>query len=514
MGNRLGADNRPAPDTQVVPDNRVVLDKAVGRRTVLGGAATLGLAAAASSLGSGHAGAVPNRSVDVAVVGGGLSGLAAAKDLAAAGASVVVLEARERAGGRVHNISTPRLHATLDAGAEFIGPTQTHIAALAREYGVQTLRTYNNGDSIFWYSGQAQRMSAALPLPIDAATAEAGPALARVQAEALAGFPVGEPWKHPNARYLDSITWQQYTNQLVSSPKARALMAVAMSAALSVRPDELSALYYLNYIAAAGDEQNPGTLIRLLSTDGGAQERLFSGGAAQIPLRMAASLGSRVVYRAPVRSIGWDARRASVTTDAGTVTARKVIVAMSPAISDQISYLPGLPASRLGITRGYRMGAISKFSAVYARPFWRDKGLSGQVYGNGRPIDVTFESYAEGKHILMGFISADAMRRLDHAPESQLVAECIKNFVDYFGPEARDVLDYGIFKWDLEPWSRGGPVAVSSPGTLTTHGPALRAPVGPIHWAGTETAAYWTGYMDGAVRSGQRAAREVLRALR
>jgi len=83
----------------------------------------------------------------------------------------------------------------------------------------------------------------------------------------------------------------------------------------------------------------------------------------------------------------------------------------------------------------------------------------------------------------------------------------------YFGPEARDFIDYGIFKWDLEPWSRGGPVAVSSPGTLTRFGPALRAPVGPIHWAGTETADYWTGYMDGAVRSGKRAAREVLGAL-
>ena len=114
----------------------------------------------------------------------------------------------------------------------------------------------------------------------------------------------------------------------------------------------------------------------------------------------------------------------------------------------------------------------------------------------------------------MGFISADAMRRLDHAPEHQIVRECIGNFVDYFGPQARDFIDYGIFKWDLEPWSRGGPVAVSSPGTLTRFGPALREPVGPIHWAGTETADYWTGYMDGAVRSGKRAAREVLGALR
>ncbi|MFW0796452.1 FAD-dependent oxidoreductase [Gordonia sp. CPCC 205515] len=488
----------------------------ISRRALLSGAAvTVSAVAGAGILGAGRAGAAPRGgTVDAIVVGGGLSGLAAAKSLVASGASVLVLEARNRAGGRVHNIKSPKVGATLDAGAEFIGPTQDHIAALAREYGVSTIPTYNQGDSIFWNSGTATRMSAALPLPIIPAAPQALGGLTKAQVEALAGFPVGQPWKHPNARYLDSITWQRYIDTTVTDPTAKMLMTVAMSAALSVRADEVSALYFLNYIAAAGDEQNPGTLIRLLSTDGGAQERIFVGGAAQVPLRMARALGNRIVYNAPVRSIGWSGTRATVRSDAGTFTARKVIVAMSPAISDQIRYLPGLPAPRVGLTRGYQMGSISKFSALYKRPFWREKGLSGQVYGNGRPIDVTFESYTEGQHILMGFISADAMRRLDHAPESQLVRECIENFVEYFGPEARDYIDYANFKWDLEPWSRGGPVAVSAPGTLTRFGPALRDPVGPIHWAGTETADFWTGYMDGAVRSGQRAAREVLGGLR
>lgn len=487
----------------------------ISRRHFLGGAlTTAGAVAAAGVLGTGTAGAAPSGVVDAIVVGGGLSGLAAAKDLVAGGASVVVLEARNRAGGRVHNITSPRVGATLDAGAEFIGPTQDHLAALAREYDVRTIPTYNDGDSIFWNNGTVTRMSATLPLPAIPAAPEALAGLGKAQVEALIGFPVGEPWRHPNARYLDSITWQQYIDSTVSDPTARMLMTVAMSAALSVRADQVSALYFLNYIAAAGDADNPGTLIRLLSTDGGAQERIFVGGAALVPLRMAKALGARMIYNAPVRSIAWSGGTAAVTSDAGTFHGRKVIVAMSPAISEQIRYHPGLPAARRALTRGYTMGSISKFSALYKRPFWREKGLSGQVYGNGRPIDVTFESYTEGNHILMGFISADAMRRLDHAPESRLVSECIENFVDYFGPEARDFIDYGNLKWDLEPWSRGGPVAVSAPGVLTGHGPALRDPVGPIHWAGTETSDFWTGYMDGAVRSGRRAAREVLDSLR
>ncbi|MFZ2526401.1 MAG: FAD-dependent oxidoreductase [Rhodococcus sp. (in: high G+C Gram-positive bacteria)] len=491
--------------------SRPVTRRTFLRGTVLTAGAVTGLGTVGSAAVAAPGATSASVVYDAIVVGGGLSGLAAAKSLAEAGASVVVLEARERAGGRVHNITSPILGATIDAGAEFIGPTQGHISALADEYRVRSIPTYNAGDSLFWFDGSGRRMPAAVPVPATLATLEATPALVRAQADALA-FPAGEPWKHPDAGYLDSITWGQYTDQLTSSPMARVLTTVAMSAPLSVRPDEVSALYVLNYIAASGDEHNPGSLMRLLSTEGGAQERLFEGGAALIPLRMAEALGNRMVYNAPVRSITTGSGPAAVATDVGIFHGRKVVVAMSPAISGRIRYSPGLPESRIGLTRGYHMGAVSKFTAFYDQPFWREQGMSGQVFGNGKPIDVTFESYAEGRHILMGFISADAMRRLDRAPEDQLVSECIGNFVDYFGPRAAEFIDYGVFKWDLEPWSLGGPVAVSSPGTLTKYGPALREPVGDIYWAGTETADYWTGYMDGAVRSGRRAAFEVLTA--
>ncbi|MCK0519015.1 FAD-dependent oxidoreductase [Williamsia sp. DF01-3] len=487
------------------------------RRQLLGAAVAgaVGVSVGATVLGAGTstAGMNPDELFDVVIVGGGLSGLAAARSVARAGKSVRVLEARERAGGRVHNITTPKLGVTLDAGAEFVGPTQTHIAALAHEYGVVSVPTYNEGDSVFWNSGRRSTMPSALGIPIDPASPEAAFALAQLEVQGLLQFPVGEPWKHPDASYLDSITWKQWLEARSMSPTARMLLSLACSAALSVEADEVSALYFFNYVAAAGDEANPGSLIRLLGTSGGAQERLFVGGAALIPLRMAAALGDRMLYNAAVRHISWGDGFATVQSDAGALRARKVIVAMSPAITGRIQFSPGLPAGRTGLQDGYRMGAISKFAAVYAEPFWRAKGLSGQVIGNGDPIDVCFENYAEGNHVLMGFISADAMRRLDNAPQEQLVDECIKNFVDYFGPEARDHLDHGVFKWDLEPWSQGGPVAVSRPGTLTRYGNALRAPVGPVHWAGTETSDYWTGYMDGAVRSGERAAREVIAAL-
>ncbi|WP_067699616.1 flavin monoamine oxidase family protein [Nocardia jejuensis] len=488
----------------------------IDRRTLLRGA-VLGAVAGTALGAAGLAGAAPMRrapaavrDADVIVVGGGMSGLAAAKALRSAGRRVLVLEARERAGGRVHNVSTLG-GVSVDGGAEFLGPTQDRIAALATEYGVTTLPTYNQGESVFWIEDVAHRVPAAVPLPVLPGTAETAAALAEIDLTAV-GFPVGEPWRHRDAAYLDSITWQDWIDSHARTYEGRLFLALAESAPLSVRPHELSALFMMNYFASAGNERNPGSFERLLSVEGGAQERFFDGGAALVPLRMAATMDEAMVYGAAVRSISQLPGGAlEVASARGTFTADKVIVAMSPAISDRIDYRPGLPADRTELCRGYTMGRIAKFLAIYDRPFWRDNGLSGQVIGDGTPIDVTYESYGGGHAVLMGFISADAMAALDPVPDQDFVDRCLDSFVRYFGPEARTrLVDHGFKKWDDDPWSWGGPTATTRPGILTRFGPSLREPVGGIHWAGTETADFWQGYMDGAIRSGERAAAEIL----
>jgi monoamine oxidase len=269
-----------------------------------------------------------------------------------------------------------------------------------------------------------------------------------------------------------------------------------------------------NYIASAGDENNPGTMFRLLNTSGGAQERFFDGGAYRVPEAMASTLAGKIVYNAPVSTIDTRTGRAVATTPAGTFTGKRVIVAMSPAIAGRISYPGGLTVNRNRLHTQMKMGYEGKFQAAYDAPFWRDRGLTGQVIGNGGPVDVTFETYSQGKHWLMGFISGDNMRRLDSAPEAQLVEECTQSLVDYFGQDARTaMIDKGYMRWDPEPYSWGGPTAVAGPNVITRAGTALRQPVGPIHWGGTESAIYWQGYMDGAVTSGYRTADEVNAAL-
>ncbi|WP_346764821.1 FAD-dependent oxidoreductase [Rhodococcus sp. HNM0569] len=495
-------------------------NRPLDRRSFLYGVAAFSGAAAVGALGV-PASATPARRApandptvyDAIVVGGGISGLAAAKALVEAGRTVRVLEARSRAGGRIHNHPTARLGLTTDAGAEFIGPTQDRIDALAHEYGVEQLPTYNTGLSVFWNGGQRSLFPSDPGLPLDLGTTAALPVIAEIEA-VCADFPVGEPWRHPRAAEWDAITWREWVEQRTDVANARMVLDLAASAALSVKGDEFSALYMLNYFAASTNESTPGPsyFSRLLSTSGGAQERVCNGGAALVPLRMAAALGDVMVYDAPVRSIDQSGEVPVVTSDAGTFRGRRVVVAMSPAISHRIDYTPELP-ERAALCAGYTMGRVGKFAAVYERPWWRDKGLSGQTIGNGTPSDVTFENYAEGNHILMGFISAHEMERLDDAPEQQVVDECIESFVGYFGDEARGYIDHSLFRWDHEEWSWGGPVATTAPGVLTAHGPALRTPAGAIHWAGTETSDYWTGYMDGGVRSGHRAADEILAAL-
>ncbi|PCG85248.1 amine oxidase [Streptomyces sp. WZ.A104] len=488
------------------------------RRTVLKSTVAVGSALAVGGTFSAHAAeAVPgggtDRVHDVVVIGAGLAGLAAARRLVAAGRRVRLVEARERPGGRVWTVGTHG-GGTVDGGAQFVGPTQNRMYALAAEFGVPVVPTHQEGDSIFWYRGSPLRYPVDSPLPPELGGAAVDRVIAEIDTLAR-DFPVGEPWRHPRAAELDAISFAQWIARRTSDAAARLMLGrVSGSAVVSTPPEEFSALYMMNYYAAAGDRDHPGTYGRLMATRGGAQESFLGGpGAAGIPLALAAELGPRVMYGAAVRHVSRRGPLLHVHTDRGTYRARRVIVAVPPPLSARIGFSPELPYARRRLAAGFRMGSIGKFVAVYDRPWWREQGLSGQVVGDGRPIDCIYESHHGDRHVLLGFVRPEDMRRLDRVPERRFVAECRQSFIDYFGPRAARMADYGFVRWNTEEWSRGGPVAVSAPGVLSRHGRALRQPVGGVHWAGTETSDHWPGYMEGAVRSGERAAAEILAEL-
>ena len=490
------------------------------RRRLIGGAAAsaaaAGLPSAAGRVASAEAAVTSN--TDVVVVGAGLAGLTAARRLVQSGRSVIVLEARDRVGGRVLNESLGGGDYA-ELGGTFQGPTQDRIKALATEVGVGLYNTYNTGNNVFWANGRRLEYPNNTPL----GTAPPDPVVAGDIALSVAQLdqmslevPVDDPWSAPNAAQWDRQTLDSWLRDNTSgSDEFMAVAAAATEAIFGCEPRDLSLLFTLFYIAASGNEQNPGTFERNFNTTGGAQMRRFTGGAARVPQRVAAQLGSRVVLSSPVRSIAQTPSGVTVLSDAVTATAQRVIVAIPPTLTTRIDYDPALPPLRDQLTQHMPQGSLMKVEAVYPTPFWRTKGLNGQAVSENGPVKITYDGtpFDGSPAILFGFVGGHDAREWQDRPVSELEDAALQNFANYFGPEALSPTRVLTFNWDTEIWNRGGPTAVLAPGTLIDFGRALRTPVDRIHWAGTETSTYWQGYMDGAVRSGERAAAEVHAAL-
>ncbi|MFE3036347.1 flavin monoamine oxidase family protein [Streptomyces canus] len=488
------------------------------RRSLLGGAAAAAGAVTLTGTAASPAAAAATRDVDVAIVGGGLAGLTAARDLVAGGKTVAVLEARDRVGGRVLNLKLPNGGVT-EGGGEFIGPTQDRIKALADSLGVQTFTTYNTGNNLLYKDGKKTAYATdgilgSVP-PVDAAGL-ANAAIVQASLDDMAKtIPLDAPWTAPKAQEWDRQTFETWLRANAVIPSAKFLLDVACTSVFSAEPRELSLLFVLFYIAAAGNESTPGTLERLTETAGGAQESRFVGGSQQVPIKLAATLGDRVVLNAPVRTITKSGAKYVVTADGVTVTAQRVVVAVPPPLAARITYDPLLPAARDQLTQRLPMASVGKAIAIYDTPFWRADGLNGQVVSDTGVISSTFDNSPPDASYgaLMGFIEADETRKFDAASEAEVKAAVLKDYVTYFGAKAASPTSFVLQRWNNEAYTRGGPVSIAAPGVLTQYGPALRAPVGGIHWAGTETAIHWNGYMDGAVRSGERVAKEVLAVL-
>ena len=474
----------------------------------------IGTAAAAAAVPAAAAGrkAPKPRTADVIVIGAGLAGLAAGHDVVAGGRSAIVLEARKRVGGRTLNqpIGGGKV---IEIGGQWIGPTQDAMAKVATDLGVTTYKTYNTGDNVYYRNGVLLPYSTSTPDPTGAADAEQ----AIVQLDDMANqVPRDQPWTAPNAAEWDGQTVETWKRNNLQTDNGRFLLDVGIEAVFAAEPRDLSLLFLLFYIAGAGNESTPGTFERLINTADGAQDSRFVGGSQLVSIRMAKRLGKRVVLGAPARRIEQSRSGVRVFSDKGLVArGKRVIVAMAPALAGRIDYRPALPALRDQLTQRVPNGSVIKCEAVYDKPFWRDDGLTGQAVSDASPVRITFDNTPPdgSPGVLLGFIEATAAREYTRKPASERRAAVLNNFATYFGDKALHPTAYYEMNWSTDPWTRGCYTGYMPPGVLLDYGRALREPVGRIHWAGTETATIWAGYMDGAVRSGQRAAKEALAGL-
>jgi monoamine oxidase len=454
------------------------------------------------------------RRVDVAIVGAGFAGLTAARELAAAGKEVCVLEARDRVGGRALNHRVSR-GVIAEVGGQYVGPTQDRVLALARAMGVRTFPTYNEGDNVLQLHQRVSRYPATPGLSDDPDFQEAIVTAVTKLNPMAEEVPVEAPWRAPRAGEWDRITLGAWRDQNISSNGARRLFDIATEALWGAESSELPLLYVLAYIASAGNQRTKGDFTRLVATPGGAQERRFVGGSQRIAIEVARRLGAQVALRSPVRRIEQSGRGVRVVSDRLVVEASQAIVAIPPVLALRIDFAPALPRARRRLLRGIVPGHLIKWEAVYDTPFWRADGLSGQAVSDIGPATTTFDNSPPGGRpgILFGFVGGIQASRFAKRPRAQRRKEVLTNFVALFGEEARDPRASFELDWTREAWTRGCPVGHTKRGVLQACGPLLRRRLGRVHWAGAETATYWTGYMDGAVRSGERAAREALRAL-
>lgn len=441
---------------------------------------------------------------DVIIVGGGFAGISAARELHRANKDILVLEARDRLGGRVHSVKILD-GIDIELGGQWIGPTQDHMYELVKEYGIKTYPTYDEGYCVLDLNQKISRYKGLIP-KVDALSLLYIDRTIKNLDKMAKSISVDSPWTHPKSLEWDSLTLGSYLQKTVKRKKAYSILRTGLETVLACSPSEVSLLHTLFYIKSG---KNIDTLLNIKN---GAQQDRIKGGMQQIIQSMANNFLHNVKFKEAVHSIVQKDNKCHVNTSKATYHSKKVIMAIPPVLASCISYTPLLSINKRQMLQKIPMGTVVKCYAIYKKPFWREKGYSGEaVTDEGSPYQTIFDNGPAHSDygVLMGFAIADRANKLMQNTLEERKEIMIKTLVKYFGQEAAEIRHYEDKCWADEEYSQGCYAGYLPPGIWTKYQDSLRTIEGHIHWAGTETATIWNGYIEGAVITGIRAAKEI-----
>lgn len=444
---------------------------------------------------------------DAIIVGAGLSGLTAARVLARAGKKILVLEAMDRVGGRTWSQKLGN-GAFIDIGGQWIGKGHSQMYQLVKEAGLKTFPTFNEGKSILRRNAVNKLFESKTP-PLGLSTLLSMRRGIKKFDKATDQILLEAPWRSVNAHLLDRQSLGDWIDETVGNELAKTFFKRTAEGELCRSTYEISMLQALSSAKSSGSFEETGDI-----ADGALKDRI-EGGAQGVSQSLYLELKGSVRLNTPVSFVTQKNDYLFVGNENHSVTAKKVIITVPFAMAKRIRFFPELPQEKQALINAMEMGCVIKIHAIYEKPFWREQGLSGYSNTLDEEVELSVDNSVAGseKGILTSLIHADRAKQLLALPDIERKERVLQAYANLFGHRALSPEFYHDYSFTNNPWIGGAYSGYFNNGVFSKYGEFIAKPHGNIHWAGTETSNLYKGFMEGAVLSGQRVAKEVLLGL-